>query len=624
MVGAVNSKTIHILLVEDSEMHANLIGESLCACSARIRLTTVATLAAARAFLADHVPDLALVDLMLPDGKGTELLCADREQADFPVVLLTASGDQQTAVEVMKAGALDYLVKGGMTLAELPRVVDRTLREWGHIVRRRQAEEALRQNEEKYRQLFDNMQEAVAIDRIMYDPEGRPVDWLVTDINPAYEEILGIPREKALGRRASELYGETLDLEPILSVYADVAATGKPAQLEFFFPISQKHILVSVFSLGGGQFATLTRDITARKRMELEQERLLAEQEATLNAIADAVIIYDPVGMIRHMNPAAEKMLGYSPADRSKALEERISRFKVETPEGEPFDLQETMRRAVAGETMRGVIAVLRRPGGKDLWMCNSAAAIYTPDGIRVGAVGTSADITALHDLQAERDLYLHTISHDLRTPLTIIQGYAQLLQEASRIDTGEEQHRLACDEIVQGTQRMTRMIEDLVETARVDGGPLTLEKEAVNVEAFFHQLVASHAGIIDKERLRIETAESLPEVPADRHRLERILVNLLSNAQKYSPPGSSVRLRAQAGKTEVIISVSDHGQGIDPKDQPHIFERFYRPEGSRRRDSVGLGLYITRMLVVAHGGRIWVESAPGKGSTFFFTLPAA
>lgn len=103
MVFAMSPETIHILLVEDSEMHANLVGESFFSGSAHIHLTTVSTLAAARAFLVDHVPDLALIDLTLPDGKGTELLCANREQANFPAVLLSASGDEQTAVEAMKA-----------------------------------------------------------------------------------------------------------------------------------------------------------------------------------------------------------------------------------------------------------------------------------------------------------------------------------------------------------------------------------------------------------------------------------------------------------------------------------------------------------------------------------------
>jgi DNA-binding NtrC family response regulator len=171
----------HILLVEDSEILAELIRETLQIWNAGARLSVVSNLTEARAFLAETTPDLALIDLLLPDGLGTDLLPAEREQATFPVVLMTASGDEQTAVEAMKAGALDYLVKSGATLTELPRIVERTLSLWSHIVRRRQAED-------RYRRLFENMREAVAVDQLIYDESGKPVDWLVTDVNPAYEE----------------------------------------------------------------------------------------------------------------------------------------------------------------------------------------------------------------------------------------------------------------------------------------------------------------------------------------------------------------------------------------------------------------------------------------------------
>jgi signal transduction histidine kinase len=256
--------------------------------------------------------------------------------------------------------------------------------------------------------------------------------------------------------------------------------------------------------------------------------------------------------------------------------------------------------------------------------LSSSAAPVYTEDGQRVGLVGTYTDITAIHELQKERDLYLHTISHDLRTPLTVIQGYAQVLLDLSAKEGAGEQTRPVCTEILKGTRKMSRMIEDLVETARLEGGKLVPEKTAVEMDSFVRQLAQEQPGVIDQDRLQIDISGGLPPVPADPHLLERILANLVTNAQKYSPPESPVRLRVRAKDGEIIISVSDSGQGIEPKDQPHIFERFYRPEGRRRRDSVGLGLYITRKLVESHGGRIWVESKPGKGSTFFFTLPAS
>jgi len=612
----------HILLVEDSETHAELIREALRAWRGDVQIRCAGSLAEARALLAEASPDLALLDLNLPDGRGTELLPAEREQAGFPAVLLTACGDEQTAVEAMKAGALDYLVKSGATLSDLPYIVERTLREWSHIVGRRQAEE-------RYRRLFKNMREAVAVDRIVYDAQGLPVDWLVTDVNPAYEEIIGIPRENAIGRRASELYGSALDLQELLSVYAGVAATGNPAQLELFFPLSQKELQVSVFSLGGEEFATLTKDVTERKRMEAERERLTAELEATINAIADALIIYDPDGSIRHLNPAAERLFGYGPEAREKPLAERLAHLDVRTPDGQPFPLLQTMQRVVDGEAMHGVLAVLRRQDGEATWMSNSAAPIRTPDGQRVGAVGTATDVTALHALQQEREMFLHTISHDLRAPLTAILGYAQLLRETLGKGEGDTSAGPMCDAVCEGAQRMNRMIDALVDMARLEGGQLVPKASPLPLGSFVQQLSLRLQGLqlmgaLEAGRLTVAIPADLPSVLADPDLLERILLNLVTNAMKYSPAASPVRLEARQREGEVEISVSDRGEGIAPGDQPRLFERFSRPQGARRSDSVGLGLYITRKLVEAHGGRIRVESAPGEGSTFFFTLPLA
>lgn len=487
----------NILIVEDSPMHAELISEALRIWNPAVRISLVSGLSEAQAFLEREIPDLALIDLCLPDGRGTDLLSPDREQSLFPAVMMTASGDEQSAVEAMKAGALDYLVKSGATLDELPRTVARALSLWGQIVRRRQAED-------RYRRLFQNVREAVTVSHVIYDAERKPVDWLVTDVNPTYEEMMAIPREQAVGRRASEIYGADLDLGPILEIYARVVETGHPAHLELFFPAVQKHLLISAFSLGNGLLATLSRDMTERKRMEAERERLLADKE-----------------------------------------------------------------------------------------------------------------------------VFMHTISHDLRMPLTVVQGYAQLLRETLQQERCGESAGLMCDEILKGAQRMNRMIESLVDMARLEGGQLQPKVCPLPLAVCLHQLLGRLQGVrlkggLDTERLTVEIPADLPPVLADPDLLERILLNLLSNAMKYSPPGSSVRLRAECAGGVVRVLVIDRGEGITAQDQSRIFERFFRPQGGRRADSVGLGLYITRMLVEAHGGRIRVESEPGKGSTFSFTLPVA
>ena len=167
-------------------------------------------------------------------------------------------------------------------------------------------------------------------------------------------------------------------------------------------------------------------------------------------------------------------------------------------------------------------------------------------------------------------------------------------------------------------------MIQDLVDSARLEAGQLELEKRPAELGNIASGLLERARGAMDVERIKVEIASDLPEFLADPERLERILMNLMTNALKYSDPGTDVLLKAAKTNGEVLVSVTDHGIGIDPNDLPHIFERFYRAGGSQKAEGVGLGLYITKMLVEAHDGRIWAESELGKGSTFYFTLPIA
>jgi PAS domain S-box-containing protein len=614
---------VNILLVEDSQIHAALIRDALYIWNEDVSVTVVSSLDEARTLLKNFHPDLAIIDFHLPDGKGTEILSGDREEATFPAILLTGSGDEYAAVEAFKSGAMDYLVKTAATLEGIPYFVERTLREWGQITRRRQVEEALRRSEEKYRQLFENMKEAVAVDEILCDEDGIPFDWKVTDVNPAYEKTFGIPRQTAVGRKASALYGNDFDRQSVLQAMRQVKETGNPVQVEISLSSQKKHLLTSVFSLDTIKVATVSRDMTERKVMEAEREGLLAELDATFNSITDAVIIYRPGGEILRMNPAAEKLLGYSPEMRRKPVRERLAHLRVETPEGHPFPMEESLKRAFEGKgRMQGVLNVIHHPDGKTFWVASSAAPIFSGDGELVGAVATIVDITSLHELQLEREMVLHTISHDLRLPLTVISGHTQLLEEilgAAGFDHGASS---SIREINKGIRMITRMIEELVDSARLEGGRIILEKQPLQVGVFIQRLMTCCEGIIDSSRLEVGIPEELPLVWADPDRLERILLNLLTNALKYSSREKMVKIGVEARQGEIRISVIDQGQGIAPEDLPHIFERFYRCKGTGRADSVGLGLHIAKILVEAHGGRIEADSVLGKGSIFSFTLP--
>jgi len=170
----------------------------------------------------------------------------------------------------------------------------------------------------------------------------------------------------------------------------------------------------------------------------------------------------------------------------------------------------------------------------------------------------------------------------------------------------------------------MNAMILDLVDSARLEANQLRMEPASVDLRSFVLDLQGRLAGALAMDRVRVQIPEGLPQVSADPNRLERILTNLLSNALKYSEPETEVFVGAERQDGMVRVWVSDSGVGIAEEDIPQLFQRFYRAKSGRKAEGLGLGLYITRMLVEAHGGKIWVESDLGKGSTFSFTLPLA
>lgn len=365
------------------------------------------------------------------------------------------------------------------------------------------------------------------------------------------------------------------------------------------------------------------QDITERQRAEAERKRLLAELETTFASIVDGLVVDDTKGCIIRMNPAARRLLGFTDGEWTKPLTERWSALHIETPKGTPFSMDELpAMRALSGDTVQGSILVVHNPWGETLWLSASSAPIRGTEGEILGAVAAYTDITPLHELQQEREITIHTISHDLRAPLSIIKGHGDLLKERLEAEHAQDEQLESINAILRGAGRMNVMIQDMVDAARLEGGKLQLNRQPVQLDAYLRELLQRSAAVMETERIQLELPAELPPVAADYDRLERIMTNLLSNALKYSAAGMPVRVRVWQEDDEVVVSVADQGVGIDPRDLPHIFERFYRVKGERKTESVGLGLYITRMLVEAHGGRIRVESEVGKGSTFTFTLP--
>ena len=240
------------------------------------------------------------------------------------------------------------------------------------------------------------------------------------------------------------------------------------------------------------------------------------------------------------------------------------------------------------------------------------------------GAVIVLHDITDLRKLERVRRDFVANVSHEFRTPLTAIQGFAETLLAGAMNDPQNRERFLGI--IVEHSRRLARLTEDLLMLSKMDADRLELETRRIPVGPFVESCIeTSTPRAKDKDlKLLVNLAERVPDIAGDRRRLTEVLQNLLDNAIQYTPAGGQIMVSAGPKNGEVIFTVSDTGIGIPQADQPRIFERFYRVDVARSREvgGTGLGLSIAKHLIENHGGKIWVESEVGRGSQFHFSVP--
>lgn len=282
-----------------------------------------------------------------------------------------------------------------------------------------------------------------------------------------------------------------------------------------------------------------------------------------------------------------------------------------------PCDFCTNMQLRKDGGSGHPVVWEFQNTVNKRWYLCIDKAIPWS-DG-RLVRMEVAIDITESKQHEQFRDQYVGLISHDLRSPLLAISlATATLKMVLEREQVA--QAAPALETIRHSGRRMSEMIEDLVETTRLESGQLQLHKSIVDLEQMA-RTVARQQGTIASRPIRCETSSSAL-VLADAGRVERVLENLVGNAVRYSPAGSPVSVQVEADDDEARVTVTDSGIGIPADVLPRLFQRFYRAGGNDASGGLGLGLYTSRLIIEHHGGRIWATSTPGAGSTFGFSLP--
>jgi PAS domain S-box-containing protein len=356
-----------------------------------------------------------------------------------------------------------------------------------------------------------------------------------------------------------------------------------------------------------------SEEIQSQSQEIRQQSEALRQQNDLLEHAP--VLVRDMDDRIILWNSGMEKLYGFSRAEAAGKVIHDLFGTQAQLP------LPEIRARILADGRWEGALSRHRKDGS--VVIVTSLQVLHTDAGDNPSAiVEVDTDITEQKRLEKLRDEFLSTAAHELKTPLTGLKGYSQLLLRRAAKEGGQQDTK-ALETINRQTGRLNKLVDELLEMSRLNLGQLVLSVESVDLGQFVTETVETLALIGDGHPVRCDLQASAV-VQADRNRLEQVLTNLVSNAIRYSPDGGEVEVCVMRRDGQAVVSVKDQGIGIPKEKQGRIFEHFYRAHAGTRNDlgGMGIGLYISREIVTRHGGEMWFESEEGKGSTFYFSLP--
>ena len=474
------------------------------------------------------------------------------------------------------------------------------------------------------KQRFNDVLESLPVYVVLLTP-----DYHVPFANRFFRERFG----ESHGKRCFEYLFHRTEPCEICETYT-VLKTRTPHHWEWVGPDNHNYD-ISDFPFADVDGSTLIMevgiDVTEQKRAQAalrkahdeleirveERTRELRETRDYLDNLfnyANApIIVWNPDFEITRFNHAFERLTGRT------ADEVLGGKLDILFPEDSHDESMTHIREATSGERWEVVeIPIKHKDGTVRILLWNSAN-LYARDGKTVIAtIAQGQDITERKKAEQLKDEFIGLVSHELRTPMTVITGS---LRTAMSEGISLEDKEILLQNAIEGAGSLSAILENLLELSRYQADRLQIHTGTVNIPDIANSVIEKLKERSEDRTFLSDFPDSLPPVQADPVRVERILYNLMENAVKYSPEKSTIKVFARKDKQMVVVGVADKGIGISPEDQGRIFELFERL-GKSRSQGLGLGLVVCKRLVEAQGGQIWVESEPGKGSTFYFTLP--
>lgn len=381
----------------------------------------------------------------------------------------------------------------------------------------------------------------------------------------------------------------------------------------------------SVFSANDrvllGSFASQAAIAVQNAQLYTQVMREKQRLGALLDSAADGILILTANRIIERSNPAFARMINLPLEQVQGRAHEEIIRW-ASKPQGRTLEQAEADGWPLTPHAQLYTEGDLKRnEKHPPLPVGITYAPLLTVEGVLVNIIATVRDITRFRQAEEVKSNFVSVISHELKTPVALIKGYVSTLRrEDANWDRATINDSLQV--IEEEADRLTGMIENLLDATRLQAGALAIRRVDLSLPALAQRLAERFQTQTRQHQILTGFPADFPIIQADEERMEQVLSNLISNAIKYAPDGE-IRVSGTTKSSFVVVCVSDHGPGIAAGDIPFVFERFYRaPDTARQTKGAGLGLYLTRAIVEAHGGRIWVEPKVGQGTQICFSLP--